>query len=103
MSHIQNRSTIVFDAPVAPVADEDGDDDIAAPTFQYYYSEKILGRLFREIDEKKIWYDNIKIPYQKPGSVWDMLFDYINAECKKWIGELEWEVLMPKALEIREV
>lgn len=103
LTHIQDRSTIVFDAPNAPVADEDDDDTISAPSFQYYYSEKILGRLYREIDEKKIWFENIKIPYQKPGTVWYTLLDYIVSECKATVGDLDWKSWMPEARDIRDL
>ncbi|TLD30889.1 hypothetical protein PspLS_02686 [Pyricularia sp. CBS 133598] len=37
--------------------DEEGD----GPRYKYYPSEKVLGRLYREIDEEKIWDENIRV------------------------------------------
>ncbi len=48
---------------------------------RYHRSEKILGRLYRDIDEKKIWSEDIHraIPTDGP-SVWEQLMGRVRAE-----------------------
>ncbi|KAL2016496.1 hypothetical protein VTK56DRAFT_3459 [Thermocarpiscus australiensis] len=41
--------------------DDDEDDDDDLPRHRYYASEKLLGHLYRAIDEKKIWTESIKL------------------------------------------
>ena len=57
-----NRSEISFDSPLLLVTNEDDEDDNTGPNYGYYKSEKILGKLFRAIDEKRIWRDDIRDP-----------------------------------------
>ncbi|KAK0651077.1 RNA dependent RNA polymerase-domain-containing protein [Cercophora newfieldiana] len=60
---IQDRSELEMDKLVAQ--DEDDDDDAEGPRYKYYASEKILGKLFRTVDERKIWDEDIK--WSAPG------------------------------------
>ena len=50
---IQDRSEIEMDELVVQ-DEEDGEDDAEGPRYKYYKSEKILGKLFRVVDERKI-------------------------------------------------
>ena len=48
-----NLTEIAFEAPVAPSMNED-EDDYSGPKYKFYESQKILGKLYRAIDEYKI-------------------------------------------------
>lgn len=52
---IQKKDGIVFDAPSSRDADEIGDDDEDFTNYRYYESDKILGKLYRAIDERKLF------------------------------------------------
>lgn len=61
--------------------DDDGEDGMGRVRHRFQRSEKILGRLYREVDEKKIWNGHIhrKIAMDGP-SVWDQLMGRVQAE-----------------------
>ncbi|TQV90259.1 RNA-dependent RNA polymerase [Cordyceps javanica] len=89
------RSRPDFLAPAPPVHvydlgvishildDDDMDDgnDMGTIKPRYHRSERILGRLYRGIDEKKIWSEDIHraIPTDGP-SVWEQLMGRVRAE-----------------------
>ncbi|OAA55404.1 RNA-dependent RNA polymerase [Cordyceps fumosorosea ARSEF 2679] len=88
------RSRPDFLAPAPPVHlydlgeishildDDDGDgDDMGLTKPRYHRSDKILGRLYRGVDEKKIWSEDIHrtVPTGGP-SVWDQLKGRVRAE-----------------------
>lgn len=49
---VQNNKPLEFDAPPKPELFQD-DDDVAG--YKYYRSEKILGKLYRAIDEREVF------------------------------------------------
>ncbi len=53
MEIIEDKPISFDDEQLSNVRNAGGDDD--APTFRYYRSKKILGRLFDAVDEKKIF------------------------------------------------
>lgn len=57
---LKKRTEISFDEAEVEDAGDDEDEN-KAPRYDYYESEKILGKLYRAIDEKKIWHENVKI------------------------------------------
>ncbi|UNI24747.1 hypothetical protein JDV02_010472 [Purpureocillium takamizusanense] len=61
--------------------DDDGEDGMGRIRHRFHRSEKILGRLYRDVDEKKIWNEHIhrKIAMDGP-SVWDQLMGRVQAE-----------------------
>jgi len=92
----------LFDAPTAPSSNYNDDDEDPGPTHIYYRSDKILGFLYRSIDEKKIWYENIKFSAHRGGSVFDELLSYIRSECTWKLGGIRLErSIIDKAWEIR--
>lgn len=62
-------------------SDNEDDDDAAGPNYKYYYSEKVNGFLYRAIDERKIWYENIKISVDHPIGIWLRLLEHIKYQC----------------------
>lgn len=52
---IEKKEGITFEAPSGRDADEIGDDDEDFTNYRYYESDKILGKLYRAIDERKLF------------------------------------------------
>lgn len=101
-ANIKNKTDICFDTSTAPFLDEEDEDDGGgAPRFDYYESDKINGKLYRAIDEKKIWYQNVRIPKNFTGCVWDNLIEHINIECNTKLGGVRWVEVEQEAWEIR--
>ncbi|KAK7731804.1 hypothetical protein SLS53_008625 [Cytospora paraplurivora] len=71
-THIVDKGTIELnDYILEPAADEE-EDDFSRPRHVYYKSDKLLGRLYRAIDEQKIWKESIRSRVQQLGpSFWD--------------------------------
>lgn len=100
-ANIVDKTEIQFEAPTAPSAEEDEDDD-TGPRHKFYASTKILGKLYRAIDEKKIWKDDIHVPVNRHGtSLWDELFVHIGGECEN-LGGVDWERALDEAHNIRQ-
>ncbi|KAF1842606.1 RdRP-domain-containing protein [Cucurbitaria berberidis CBS 394.84] len=101
-ANIQDRTEILFDVPTAPSANDNDEDENPGPTHLYYRSDRILGLLYRAIDEKKIWFENIKFPVHHGVGVFDGLFSYIKSECASKLGGISWtSAITEKAWEIR--
>lgn len=79
-----------------PASDEE-EDQYSGPRHVYYRSEKLLGRLYRAINEQKIWHEDVKSKVRPRGSsFWDGFFDQIRPRYEaivndpgEWIGHLE--------------
>jgi hypothetical protein len=92
----------LFDAPTAPASYNVDDDEDPGPTHMYYRSEKILGLLYRAIDEKKIWFENIKFSGHRRVSVFNGLLNHIKSECASRLGGISVaSSITEKAWEIR--
>ena len=101
-TNIKDRTEILFDAPTAPSSNSDEDDDNSGPKYLYYRSDKVLGQLYRAINEKKIWYENIKVPVNRDVSVLDGLFTHIVSECASRLEGIGWtRAIIKRAWEIR--
>ncbi|RYP16074.1 hypothetical protein DL765_005332 [Monosporascus sp. GIB2] len=74
-AELKDRNEIIFDAPVIPAIDGDEDDNMG-PQHHFYRSDKILGKLYRAIDEQRICED---------------------------LGGIDWESAMQEARGIRQV
>ncbi|TFA98712.1 RNA-dependent RNA polymerase 6 [Trichoderma ghanense] len=63
-----------------PDSDEDDEDRMGMNRQEYYKSHKILGELYRGVDEKKIWGKDVQRPIDQSGpSVWDSLHKHVRA------------------------
>ncbi|TDZ47673.1 RNA-dependent RNA polymerase 2 [Colletotrichum trifolii] len=66
----------------APARDDD--DDSVGPNHQYYKSDKILGVLYRNVDEKHIWNEDIRRVKKQDGpSVWDQFVGLMQREIEE--------------------
>ncbi|KAF2963850.1 hypothetical protein GQX73_g9725 [Xylaria multiplex] len=101
-ANIVDKSEIQFEPPVAPSVEEDEDDD-TGPKHQFYKSDKVLGKLYRAIDEKRIWRDDIHLNTNRFGPyLWDELMVYITRQCEKNFGHVDWRSSLSEAQSIRQ-
>jgi len=83
---------------------DDGEDEYSeGPRYQYYPSQKLLGVLFRGVDERKIWDDEVK---QKVASsdgkvFWKILIDEFLRLAKHLCGPIDWESRTDEVKRIR--
>jgi hypothetical protein len=101
VANIKNRTEIEIEGPSAPLANDDDDDDSLGPVHQYYYSEKINGKLYRAIDEQKIWYQTIHSSKRLSIDIWDVLFKHVTMECDRMVRGKHWAEFEEEAWEIR--
>ncbi|KAG7285624.1 hypothetical protein NEMBOFW57_010253 [Staphylotrichum longicolle] len=98
---IHDKSAITMDQSLAPRDDEDEDDDEGGPRHSFYASEKILGKLYRAVDEQKIWAEDIRMTVMIEGpSVWEELLAALTERASA-IGPLEWQHRLEEAHGIR--
>lgn len=63
--HVVDKSRIELDDYIyKPAADED-EDQYTNPPHRYYESDKVLGHLYRAVNEQKIWNESIKLKVPK--------------------------------------
>ncbi|KAI8958864.1 RdRP-domain-containing protein [Daldinia sp. FL1419] len=99
-ARIVDKTEIVME-PMKAVEPEDEDDE-SGPGHVYYKSNKVLGKLYRAIDEKRIWkYDIHQFVSRYGPSVWDQLLLYINTRCAE-LGGVNWEAALDEARRIRD-
>ncbi|OTA57896.1 RdRP-domain-containing protein [Hypoxylon sp. EC38] len=97
---IIDKTEIVFEAPRGPSLEDE--DDESGPRHHYYRSDKVLGQLYRAIDEKKIWKKDIHKPIGSHGpSVWEQLLLYLKAKSVE-LGLFNWQARLAEARRIRE-
>lgn len=65
------------DYVLEPASDEE-EDQYSGPRHVYYRSDKLLGRLYRAINEQKIWHEDVKSKVRPLRSFWDGLIDLIR-------------------------
>lgn len=93
-----DKSTIELDEYIIEPAADDEEDQYNRQRHVYYKSEKLLGYLYRAIDEQKIWHEDVrsKVPDAGGSSFWDDFFiktrpryEAIVEEARGWVGRLE--------------
>jgi hypothetical protein len=94
---------ISFDAPVFedPTEVEDEDDEFS--TYRYYKSDKVLGKLYRAIDEREV-FAQIQLRADAEGTarrspIIDEVWKYVQ---KRVVG-IQWEYLLDEAADIRDM
>ncbi|GKZ75896.1 hypothetical protein AnigIFM56816_003354 [Aspergillus niger] len=99
VARIHNKSDIELEEYVIQAA-YDEDDDLE-PFHKYYRSEKILGKLYRGVDERQIWQEDIqsKVPPNED-EFWNEFLWSTLERCDK-IGNLSWERWLDEARHIR--
>ena len=92
---VEEREGICFEERVDPGdVVEDEDDDFTK--YRYYRSEKVLGKLYRAIDERKI-FEGIKNRSANPeitreSTLIDSAWKYVLEQCAliQWEHKLDW-------------
>ncbi|KAI9929614.1 hypothetical protein MW887_001088 [Aspergillus wentii] len=83
-----DKSEIDLSAPVVP-AKSDEDEGIGPP-HKYYKSEKLLGKLYRAVDERRIWYEDVRIDRKSSLlSFWDEFIYAMTKVCNTF-GPVRW-------------
>ncbi|KXX75237.1 RNA-dependent RNA polymerase 1 [Madurella mycetomatis] len=94
-------SAIEMDKYMARQDYDDDEDNDEGPRHQFYESNRILGRLYRGVDEERIWAKDIKMKASTKGpSFWDQLVAAIQERVSA-IGPVEWEHRSAEAQRIR--
>lgn len=84
--------------------DDNVDDGMARYKTKYYHSEKMLGHLYRNVDEKKIWDEDIHRGINTAGpSVWDQLLTIVETEVVKYNLDVDWTRRSEEAWKIRDL
>ncbi|KAK4095967.1 RdRP-domain-containing protein [Parathielavia hyrcaniae] len=98
---IHDRSAIELDAYTAPQSNDD-DEDEDRPQHRYYRSDKILGRLYRAVDEHEIWTGDIRMVIASGDgpSFWDQFLTAVKERVSA-IGPVEWQHRADEAHRIR--
>ncbi len=88
---IFDKSAISLDEHSLPQGDEDDEGNEEGPRFRYYQSEKILGQLYRAVDEQNIWAQDIKMTVHmaRGPPFWDQLLAALE-ERASTLGPIEW-------------
>ncbi len=95
---IAAKDGINFDAPSSRDADAIGDDDDDFANYRYYKSDKILGKLYRAIDERKL-FEEIKqrsaasaINSRNPSTLINAVWNYVQSTTRliQWQHKKDW-------------
>ncbi|KAF4918297.1 RNA-dependent RNA polymerase 1 [Colletotrichum viniferum] len=101
-AHIFDRNEIEFIGKNETLEEDDED---MLPPHQYYKSEKILGILYRNVDEKHIWTEDIQRVVTRAGpSVWDQFVGLIERKIYDYTGgRVTWRTRQAEAKRLRDV
>ncbi|KAL3481235.1 RNA dependent RNA polymerase-domain-containing protein [Aspergillus californicus] len=78
------------------------DDEGSGPVYKYYRSEKILGQLYRAIDEHKIWSEEIRTSTKpNPTAFWKKMIDALTVRCLTLGASVTWQDHVNTARQIR--
>ncbi|VUC36452.1 unnamed protein product [Clonostachys rosea] len=83
--------------------DDEGDDDgMGMVKHRYYESKKILGRLYRSVDEKKIWDEDVRrLDGAEGDDIWEGLLKIPQQLVRKNELDVDYKRRIDKAWEIR--
>ncbi|KAG8162744.1 hypothetical protein KVR01_007222 [Diaporthe batatas] len=95
---VVDKSEIELDQYIIEEAADEEEDQFSRPRHVFYKSEKLLGHLFRAIDEQRIWQQDIKskVPATGGSSFWDDFlsktrphYEAIVDDPRGWVSRLE--------------
>ncbi|KAM0414583.1 hypothetical protein ACHAPT_013578 [Fusarium lateritium] len=87
-----------------PEENDNEDGTMARAKPKYYKSTKILGHLYRSVDEQKIWHEDIQRNINMDGpSVWDQLLTIVETEIVKYNLDIDWTRKSEEAWKIRNL
>lgn len=94
---VEKREGIVFENPPDNYSDSGGDEDDDFTKYRYYESEKVLGKLYRAIDERKIFREIQQRSAQIEDVIGDgmivrKVWEYVQKKCQiiQFEHKLEW-------------
>ncbi|KAM7201330.1 RNA-dependent RNA polymerase 1 [Rhypophila sp. PSN 637] len=83
--------------------DNDDEEDEGGPSHRYYYSDRVLGKLYRAVDEEKIWNEDVRRVLPPGGaSFWDQLITGFQKRIKT-VGKVDWRHRSEEARRLRHV
>lgn len=97
-SRVVDKATVELDDYIIEPAADDEEDQYNRQRHVYYKSEKLLGHLYRAIDEQKIWHEDVRseVPSVGGPSFWDDFFiktrqryEAIVEDPRGWVSRLE--------------
>ncbi|GKT52264.1 RNA-directed DNA polymerase from mobile element jockey [Colletotrichum spaethianum] len=83
----------------------DEDEDELGPNHKYYPSVKVLGELYRNVNERQIWDEDISRVVSKAGpSVWDQFVGLMQRKIEEYSkGRISWKTKRQEAKSLRDV
>lgn len=99
-----DKSTIELDQYIIEEAEDEEEDQYSRQRHVFYRSEKLLGHLYRAIDEQRIWHEDIrsKVPDMGGSSFWDDFFTKTHPRYEAIVEDPRgWVVRLETAREIR--
>ncbi|KAL4756453.1 RNA dependent RNA polymerase [Aspergillus foveolatus] len=102
LAKIHDRQNIQLEARyVHPYPDDDID---FSPVHKYYRSEKILGKIYRAINEHEIWRKAIHTTIMSnPTTVWKRIIDSLTGRCIALGAPVNWKAHVETARQIRSL
>ncbi|KAF9874428.1 RNA-dependent RNA polymerase [Colletotrichum karsti] len=101
-AHLYDRNVIDFVGKDDTTAEDDED---MLPPHQYYKSEKVLGTLYRNVDEKQIWDEDINRVVSRSGpSMWEQFVGLMQRKIYDYsYGRISWQTRRADATRLRDV
>jgi hypothetical protein len=90
------------DPDISPDSGDEDDDD-GWTKYKYYHSDKVLGKLYRSVDERKIWYEDIRNVHKGGASFWDEFLSMVNKRVGEIDPSISWAAQMANAKHVRQV
>lgn len=103
-SRVVDKSVIELDEYIIEEAEDEEEDQYSRQRHVFYRSEKLLGRLYRAIDERRVWQEDIRCepPVIEASSFWDDFFTEVHPRYEAIVEEPRgWVVRLETAREIR--
>ncbi|KAK5651977.1 hypothetical protein OQA88_11520 [Cercophora sp. LCS_1] len=97
---IRDRADLEMDNFIAQ--DEDEDEDAEGPRHKYYESKKLLGKLYRAVEEDKIWNEEVKLVINGAEDFWEKLIPALQDRVAE-IGDVDWQRRVSDAESLRHV
>lgn len=97
---MEKKDGLLLEASSLATQDDNNDDD-DFPAYRYYESDKILGKLYRAIDEHEVFSEikKYRMLSAKSRSVLERVWEHVHEKC--W--NLQWAQHGTRAKEMREM
>lgn len=102
--HIVDRSVIQLDQHIFEPPPEEEDEGFASPKYQYYESRKILGKLYRAINEQEIWKEQIRGSEANRELFWKPFLEIVTKRYNAIVPDrMKWKDSMITARQFRDM